>query len=78
VVSYDEDSDHTTQTSQPGVDCTETDVGCMHSFNASTVPCCAGEGSDDTLKIAWRYKNLHLPVIFCLIIFTLLHCLVHR
>ena len=55
-------SDDTAEASQPVVDCAETDVGCIHSSNTSTLPCCAGDGNNDTLKIAWRYKNLHLPV----------------
>lgn len=62
-MSY-EGSDHTTQTCQPGVNCDETSVGCLNSSSTSTVPCCVGDGNDDTLKIAWRYKNLQLPVEF--------------
>ena len=50
------------ETSQPAVSCIETGVDCQH--NVSPVPCCAGDGHgrDDALRIAWRYKNLHLPV----------------
>jgi len=73
MVSY-EASDHSRQTSQRGVDCGETNIGCLHSSSPSTVPCCVGDGNDDTLKIAWRYKNLHLPVEFCLVIFDNVLC----
>jgi len=73
VVSY-EGSNNTVerQAGQPDVGCGETSVDCLHSSSTSSVPCCAGDGSDHSLKIAWRYKNLHLPVEFCLIIFTVM------
>jgi len=68
VVSYEGSDDIVVkQSSQPGVGCGDAGVGCLHNSSTSTVPCCAGDGNDDSLKIAWRYKNLHLPVEFCLI-----------
>lgn len=48
------------QASHPAASGAETSDGCRQCSN--TAPCCAGDGCDDTLKIAWRYKNLHLPV----------------
>ena len=58
------------RTSQPGVGCHESSDTCFHASDTSTVPCCSGDSNDDALKIAWRYKNLHLPVEFCVIIFA--------
>jgi len=65
VVSYKSlDNTAVRQTSQSGVGCHETSDRCLHASGTSTVPCCGGDSNDDTLKIAWRYKNLHLPVEF--------------
>jgi len=57
---YDSD-DVVDETSQSAVDCIETSANCQPGAS-SVVPCCAGDGHDDALRIAWRYKNLHLPV----------------
>jgi len=65
VVSYEgHDDTAISHTSQPVVGCRETSDTCLHSSSTSTVPCCGDGSNDDTLRIAWRYKNLHLPVEF--------------
>ena len=71
MVSYEGSDDAVIrQTSQSDACCAESSADCRHS----TAPCCAGDGThdDDTLKIAWRYKNLHLPVQLCLTIGNIL------
>jgi len=36
--------------------------GDSNAICSSTVSCCASNDRDDALRIAWRYKNLHMPV----------------
>ena len=65
MVSYEGSvSTAMTKSSQPADGCVETSVGCPHGSSTSSVSCCGDDAGDDSLKIAWRYKNLHLPVEF--------------
>lgn len=65
MVSYEGQDDTMMVQSHPCFGCGETGAASLHSSSTSTVPCCNADSNDDSLKIAWRYKNLHLPVEFC-------------
>jgi len=68
-----------TQAGQPDDDVQGDDVSsgdsnvcCEPSGSANKVSC-TGDTHDDALRIAWRYKNLHLPVWILFLFNTFLY-----